>query len=161
MKILIDIVTNHMILVPLIAWAVCQFIKIIINWIKEKKFDLKKLISDGGMPSAHVATVASLATACGFIYGFDNALFAISAVLTVVILRDAVSVRFQTGVNARAIKKLEEKMNESLPEESKVDIGKIKLTGGHTPLQCAVGVGVGVIVAVLYILIASVPSLVY
>ena len=161
MDIFKDIVTNHMILVPIIAWAVCQFVKIIINWIKEKKFDIKKLISDGGMPSAHVATVASLATVCGFVYGFGAAPFAISAVLTVVILRDAVSVRFQTGVNARAIKKLEEKMNETLPEESKVDIGKIKLTGGHTPLQCVVGVAVGVLVAVLYILIVSVQSLVY
>ena len=161
MAIFKDIVTNHMILVPIIAWAICQFVKIAINYAKEKKFDIKKLVSDGGMPSAHVATVASLSTMCGFIYGYSAAPFAISAVLTVVILRDAVSVRFQAGVNARAIKKLQDKINETLPEESKVDIGKIKLTGGHTPLQCAVGVAVGVLVAVLYILIASVPSLVY
>jgi acid phosphatase family membrane protein YuiD len=104
--IMLDILTNHMILVPLIAWAVSQVVKTIINVIKAKSFSLKYIISDGGMPSAHVATVVSLAVMCGWVEGYDSALFALASVIAVVIIRDSVGVRFDTGVNARAIKKL-------------------------------------------------------
>ena len=161
MAILKDIVTNHMIIVPLISWAFSQIVKMVINVIREKKIVWKRIFTDGGMPSAHVATVVSLAVMCGWIYGYDNAIFAIAAVTAVVILRDSVGVRFQTGVNSRAIKELETKLNERLPEGEKIDLGKMKLVGGHTSMECLAGIIVGILVAVLYIIIGSVPSLIY
>ena len=161
MTIFKDIITNHMILVPLISWAVSQIVKTVVSIISEKKFVWKKILSDGGMPSAHVATVMSLAVMCGWTHGYDSAIFAIAVVSAVVILRDSVGARFQTGANARAIKRLEEQLNEQLPEGSRVDAGKLKLVGGHTTIQCIAGIAVGIVVAVLYIVIVPVSSIVY
>lgn len=154
-EIFLDILTNHMILVPLIAWAVSQVVKTIINVIKAKSFSFKYIVSDGGMPSAHVATVVSLATMCGWVEGYDSALFALASVVAVVIIRDSVGVRFDTGVNARAIKKLVDSINKDLPDASKVDVGKLKLVAGHTTKQVIAGFITGVAVAVLYILISG------
>jgi len=161
MEILKDILTNHLIIVPLVCWGISQIVKTIISVIVEKKFTPRQIFKDGGMPSAHVATVISVAVMCGWTMGFGSPLFALAGVFSVVVIRDSVGVRFDTGVNARAIKKLVSKINEDLPEESKVDIGKLKLEAGHTSLQVAAGVVVGIVVAILYILIVSVPSVAY
>ncbi len=155
MKVLIDIFTNHMILVPLIAWATCQVLKTITYVITEKKFVWKRVIGDGGMPSAHSATTMSLAVMCGWLYGFSSAAFAIAIVLTVVIARDSVGVRRDAGFNAAAIKALCDKANAELPENEQISTKKLKTLAGHTPLQVLMGTLAGIAVAVIYSLIAG------
>lgn len=158
MQILKDIFSNHMILAPLIAWAVSQIMKTVTYLIVEKKFVFKRIISDGGMPSAHSATVISLAVMCGWIMGFDSAAFAISIVLAVVIMRDAVGVRRESGVNASLIKLLADKSNKSIAEgDEPIATDKLKTLVGHTPLQVACGCVIGLLVCIIYILIANIP----
>ena len=153
MQIVKDIFTNPMLLTPLIAWGVCQVIKFITSFVKTGKLDFKKLVSDGGMPSAHSATVMALTVTCGWTAGFDSAVFAAALVFTIVIMRDAVGVRQDTGKNARAIKKLLDEINETRSEDDKITTEKLKLVAGHTPLQVTVGAIVGVIVPILYIIL--------
>ena len=158
MQVIKDIFSNHMILVPIIAWAVSQVIKIIICLITEKKLDMKLIVSDGGMPSAHSATVTSLAFICGWTQGFDSAAFAIAIIVAVVVMRDAVGVRYDTGVNARAIKQLADRTNNDLCDgQPTVDTNALKTVAGHTPLQVACGCVVAAAVCILYIVIGKIP----
>ena len=59
---LIDLLTNHFLLVSLSSWFVAQVLKTILYALETKKLDITRLFGDGGMPSGHSATVASLAT---------------------------------------------------------------------------------------------------
>jgi acid phosphatase family membrane protein YuiD len=158
MQILKDLFTNHMIIIPLIAWASSQVMKIFTYLIVEKKLVWKRVISDGGMPSAHSATVMSLAVTCGWTQGFDSPAFAIAVILAVVIMRDAVGVRRESGVNAEAIKRLADKSNENLGAgEDKIKTDKLKTLVGHTPMQVAFGCVIGIIISLIYILIGNIP----
>ena len=159
MQIIKDILSNHMILAPIIAWAVSQILKTVTYLIVEKKFVFKRIISDGGMPSAHSATVISLAVMCGWTQGFDSAAFAIAMILAVVIMRDAVGVRRESGINASAIKQLADRLNKELSEgEAPIETNKLKVLVGHTPLQVACGCIIGIAVCILYILIGNIPA---
>jgi len=149
-----DIFTNHIILVPVIAWAISQIAKVFTHAIVNREFVIKKILADGGMPSAHAATVTSAATMCGLTVGFDSVVFGIATIFVAVILRDAVGVRRETAKNARKLKEAADRINEKLTEEEKIDTSKIKLTGGHTTPEVVAGVILGVIVAILYNLIA-------
>ncbi len=153
MQYLKDIVTNHIIIVPIIAWAISQITKVFTYAIVNRKFDITRILADGGMPSAHAATITAAATMCGLVAGFDSVVFGLSAVVVVVVLRDAVGVRRETAKNARKLREVAERVNEKLPDGEKIETGKIKLTGGHTTPEVVAGVIVGIIVAILYNLI--------
>ena len=159
MHILKAILSNHIILAPIVAWAVSQILKTITYVVVEKEFVFKRIISDGGMPSAHSATVISLAVMCGWTQGFESAAFAIGIILAIVIMRDAVGVRRESGINASAIKQLADKSNKELGEgEAPIETNKLKVLVGHTPLQVACGCIIGIIVCILYILIGNIPA---
>lgn len=48
---------NEILTVSLLGWFVAQVLKTIINFILLGKFQLERMWGDGGMPSAHSATV--------------------------------------------------------------------------------------------------------
>ena len=147
-----------MLIAPIIAWLVAQVLKIFTYLIVEKQFVLKRMISDGGMPSAHSATVIALAAMSGWSHGFGSAVFAISMILAVVIMRDAVGVRRESGVNASIIKLLAKRSNSQLREgEEHIKTDMLKELVGHTPLQVACGCIIGLLVSIIYIWIAGVP----
>ena len=50
---------NQILTVSLLGWFVAQVLKTIINFILLGKFQLERMWGDGGMPSAHSATVSS------------------------------------------------------------------------------------------------------
>jgi acid phosphatase family membrane protein YuiD len=155
---LVDIFTNHMLIAPIIAWAVAQVLKIFTYLIVEKEFVLKRLVSDGGMPSAHSATVIALAVMSGWTQGFGSAAFAIAMILAVVIMRDAVGVRRESGVNASIIKLLAKRSNSNLKDgEEHIKTDMLKELVGHTPLQVACGCIIGLLVGILYIWIGGIP----
>ena len=158
MQILKDILHNHLIIVPIIAWAVSQIIKTVTIIVRDKKLSLRAMVKDGGMPSAHSATVVSLAVMCGWTLGFDSAAFAIAMIVAIVIMRDAVGVRWESGRNAKVIKELAKKANsDGSCEEASASAEKLKSDVGHTPLQVVCGCVVAVAVCILYILIGNIP----
>ena len=50
---------NEILTVSIVGWFVAQVLKTIINFILLGKFQLERMWGDGGMPSAHSATVRS------------------------------------------------------------------------------------------------------
>ena len=80
---------NRIILAGMVSFISAQLLKTIIHLIIHKKLEWKWLINDGGMPSSHSAIVTSVAIACGFQCGWDSPLFAVAAVLAVIVMHDA------------------------------------------------------------------------
>ena len=113
-----------------------------------KKIDLRRLAGDGGMPSSHSATVTSVAVMTGFECGFGSAYFAIAAVVSLVVMHDAMGVRLETGKQAQVINEMFEFLDHLSEESISMDV-KLKEFVGHTPIQVAAGCILGIVVAYL------------
>ena len=144
MNYLLDLLHNPFLIVPVVAWAASQVGKVITHAIVYKEWDIKRLFGDGGMPSAHTATVSSLAAFAGVVYGLASFQFAVCAILTIVICRDAVGVRWETGKQAKILNEL----REIIEHKETADI-KLKELVGHTPIQVLAGAILGIIVAIV------------
>ena len=131
---------------PLSAWFAAQLLKVVSASIKNKKFDFERIFEDGGMPSAHSATVTALAVTCLLCFGFTSIYFAISAVFALVVMHDASGIRFESGKQAKAINQLHDHLQSLLqmpPDE------RLEELLGHTPLQVVMGALTGAIAALL------------
>lgn len=153
-----DFFTNPVIIVPVIAWFSAQFLKFIITLLVEKKISIERMFGDGGMPSGHSATVTSLMVMTGWSAGLGSIMFAISAILAIIVMHDASGVRRETGKQAMTIKQLAEIVNGMfVGKDQEVRTEKLKEFVGHTPMQVAFGSVLGALVAILSIIILKTP----
>ena len=145
MEWLLQLLSNRILIGSLSAWAVAQVLKTILYAAINKKFDIKRLFGDGGMPSGHSATVTSMAVSCGMVYGFDSGVFAIAAIVAIVVMHDASGVRLETGKQSKIINELVKHLKDRVvPNEE-----ELKEFVGHTPLQVLCGAVLGLIVALV------------
>ena len=136
------LLSNGFLLVALSSWFWAQLIKTIIHAIVTKKVDFTRLVGDGGMPSGHSATVSSLAVSAAMVYGLGSFEFAIALVFAIVVCKDAMGVRLETGKQAAIINDIVEAFN-VLASEEKLPDAKLKEFVGHTPLQVIAGILLG------------------
>ena len=132
-----DLISNPFLLTGVVSWLIAQVLKTILHFILYKKLDFERLFGDGGMPSGHSATVASLATICGLACGFGSVEFAITAILAIIVCHDAMGVRRETGRQAVILNKL----LKSLESGHTADLKELV---GHTPLQVTAGILIGI-----------------
>ena len=111
-----NIYYQNLILVPSVAFVVTVFLKWISIKIKTGKLDIAWALWSWWMPSVHSSVVVALATAVAIKHGIWSDFFAISMAFTVIIIYDAINVRFEAGQHAIAINKSiwEKKFKESL-----------------------------------------------
>ena len=137
---------NRIFISTLAAWAIAQFLKVLLGVFREKRFNFKWLVRSGGMPSSHAAMSMCLTTSMGLYYGFDSGLFAMALGFAVITMFDAQGVRRHSGRQAAALNKIlddlyahkglrEEPLNEFL---------------GHMPVEVYAGGALGIVVAVLF-----------
>jgi acid phosphatase family membrane protein YuiD len=143
---LLELLNNGIFWTSLTAWFVAQTIKVALGVIREKRFNFKWFVGTGGMPSSHAASVSSLATSCGIIYGFDSALFTISLTLAVIVMFDAQGVRHSAGRQAALLNK----MLDDIYWKKKLDEEKMKELLGHTPVQVFAGMAIGIMISLLF-----------
>ena len=140
---LTDLFRNPFLIASLSSWAVAQILKTIIHYFMYKKLELERLFGDGGMPSGHSATVTALAMMSALVYGTDSFQFAIALILAIIVTHDATGVRLETGKQAVVINELTRMYSiltsRELPET------KLKEFVGHTPVQVAAGVLLGIL----------------
>lgn len=151
MGVFFELLHNKILITSITGWAVAQIGKVLINLLLTGKVRLSLLVADGGMPSAHSATVASLCCAIGLSQGFDSAIFALSAIFAVVVLRDAVGVRRYVGVHAVTLNKVCDAINDTIGFE--LFTKDLNESQGHTPLQVAAGCLTGILIALVIDLI--------
>ena len=133
---------NEILTVSIVGWFVAQVLKTIINFILLGKFQLERMWGDGGMPSAHSATVCAMVIAAARSEGVSSAIFAVASVVAIITMHDAMGVRLETGRQAVIINDIVEAFN-SLASE-KLPEAKLKEFVGHTPLQVIAGILLGV-----------------
>ena len=138
---------NQILICGCLGWGIAQILKTIIYAGINKKIDWKRLFGDGGMPSGHSATVTAMAVRSFLIYGAGSFEFAVTFMLAIIVMHDAMGVRQETGKQAKIIKDLASFM-ESLGRDI-TDEEKLKEFVGHTPLQVTAGAIIGALVALL------------
>src|SRR4028119_512814 len=84
-----QILDNQVLLVAIIACLVAQLCKLFVELTKNRKFNLRSLVTTGGMPSAHSAFVAALAAGVGQTLGWASPDFAIALIFAVIVMYDA------------------------------------------------------------------------
>lgn len=114
-----------------------------------KKFVAERLVGSGGMPSSHSATVCALATAASMEYGSGSFEFAVSLILAIIVMYDAMGVRRETGIQARLLNDIVEIFTDMGRSEISTD-DKLKEFVGHTPLQVLAGAILGILVALCF-----------
>ncbi len=139
--------TNPIIDCALMAWFLAQTIKVILDAVILRRFDIRRFVSSGGMPSSHSALVVACTTAMGKLYGVGEPLFALSAIFAVVVMYDACNVRRSAGDTARLVNLLLEHVERLTAEDFAENLKEVM---GHTPLQvlmgALLGLGVGLLV---------------
>jgi len=139
------IITNRFLYIPLIVWFCIQTFKVIYELATTKKFNFKRIVGAGGMPSSHSAVVTTLAAMIGKSQGFDTPIFALSVIFALVVMYDAAGVRRAAGKQAHLLNKMIE-----TPGLSSVQVQeKLVEVLGHTPLQVIVGAAIGITVGLL------------
>ena len=142
------LVTNRFLIIGLTSWLWAQVLKTIIYAFMNKKLDLSRLVGDGGMPSGHSATEASLTTAALLCYGPGSFQFAISLILAIVVCKDAMGVRLETGKQAVMLNEMMRVFNVLTSSEQLPEV-KLKEFVGHTPIQVMAGILLGIANAVV------------
>lgn len=172
------ILNNRFIMVSALSWFLAQLIKTILNLVLTKELVLERMVGAGGMPSAHSAFVVSLAVTAGRICGWDSFQFAICFALAAVVMYDATGVRRAAGQHAQVLNQIINTMYENfhvvyeINKKRKFNIFQrhqkddpdsatvlqaqesnqllLKELLGHTLLEVAGGVILGVAVALAY-----------
>ena len=138
-------VTNKYLYVPFLLWLCIQIFKVIYDLVTTKKFNFKRIIGAGGMPSSHSAVVTCLATLVGKAEGTDSIMFAMATIFALVVMYDAAGVRRAAGKQAHLLNKIIE-----TPGLTGVEVQEILVEVlGHTPLQVIVGATLGIVVGIL------------
>ena len=147
MTIVKQIFGNYLLMSALCAWLIAQILKVFTGMFSGQKFSFFKLFfSNGGMPSSHSATVMALTTACAVSYGFGSAPFAISLIVSIIVMNDAFGVRYETGEQAKILNRITRELFSGNPDN--INTGLKELVG-HTPFQVLMGALCGIAVGVL------------
>lgn len=132
-------------IVPMSVWLCIQIFKVIWDLVATHKFNFKRILGAGGMPSSHSAVVTSIATMIGKTQGINSPIFALAVMFAFVVMYDAAGVRRAAGKQAKLLNKLVE-----TPGLSNIQVQeKLVEVLGHTPMQVIVGAAIGVIVGLI------------
>jgi len=141
-----NVLHNQVLVVALLACLVAQVLKVPIELIKNRKFNLRYLVTTGGMPSAHSALAGALAAGVGQTVGWESPEFAIALIFAIIVMYDAAGVRQAAGKQARILNQI---IDEFFTEDHQFNEARLKELLGHTPFQVLVGLGLGVSISLL------------
>ena len=130
-----------------VGWFFAQLSKVIIGLTigrkslptKDWRSTIGYLMRSGGMPSGHTASLTAAALYLGLSGGFDSALFAFAVCMWLIVVYDAINVRYAVGEQGKALNKLLKKANQA----------ELPVVEGHTVPQVLVGALIGAAVAVI------------
>lgn len=145
MNVLTQLITNKFLVAPILTWLAIQTFKVIYELIKTRKFNFKRILGAGGMPSSHAACVMVITVLVGREAGFDSYSFAFCLIFSCVVMYDAAGVRRAAGKQAILLNKII-----STPGLTGVQVQeKLVEVLGHTPFQVFVGAIIGIIIGAI------------
>ncbi len=127
------------------GWFLAQLGKAIGDIFKKKRtLNMEELIDaftrSGGMPSGHTASFLGLTTYLGMKYGFGSGIFALALATAIIVIYDAVNVRYAVGEHGKLLN--------IMAEESKHSDRKMRVVEGHTISQVIFGGIIGIVIGV-------------
>lgn len=134
------------IIVPILIWIGIQTFKVIWDLIVEHKFNFKRILGAGGMPSSHSAVVTALTTMIAREYGISSPIFGMAFIFSAIVMYDAAGVRRAAGKQAELLNKIVETPGLTSVQMSE----KLVEVLGHTPTQVFVGAAIGIIVGLIF-----------
>ncbi len=137
-----QIVSNPVLQAAVLSWFLAQLIKLVIETYRNKKVDLRILMSAGGMPSSHASSITAAMLGVGLFEGFDTPVFGLAFIISMIVLYDAAGVRRQAGRQAEKINKMINELLKGHPLSQE----QLQEVLGHTPFQVFMGflLGIGV-----------------
>lgn len=136
-----DMELSSYLVAPLIAWALAQTLKYLLEARRAGSLsDLSQFYKSGNMPSSHSALMVSLLTVIGIKDGTDSALFATVAVLSLIVIYDAINVRRAVGEQGLVVLELAKKAGVKQPFHQAM---------GHRITEVTAGAVLGLLTGVL------------
>jgi len=132
--------------IALIVGFVVQGYKGFSAFFTTGRWNLRRFVETGGMPSSHSASVAALSTAVGLQEGFTSALFGVTLYFSLIVMYDAAGLRRAAGRQAAVLNRL----IESHFRDPQDDTNRLMELLGHTPFEVLIGAFLGVLSALLW-----------
>jgi len=140
-----SLLSNKVLLVPLVAWCIAQVMKVIIASIKERRFALSCLVTMGGMPSSHTTLVCALATSVAIVHGVGSTIFAIAAFLAIIVMLDAAGVRQTVSIQSTILNRMLDELFKGKPAFEQ----RVRELIGHTKWEVIAGAILGILFALV------------
>lgn len=133
-----------------LGWFVAQVLKLIFFIIKKRGKTtfhdvMYYMVKSGGMPSGHTASFTAVTMTIGYISGFTSTIFALAVCNTLIIVYDAINVRYSVGEHGKVLNKLIDEKNKG--EGSKIK--RLRVVEGHTVAEAAMGFLLGISIATM------------
>ena len=137
------------------GWLVAQVAKMVFAIVTAKgklstEKKLEYLVKSGGMPSGHAASFTAATLVIGIVMGFNTVMFALSLCTSIIIIYDAINVRYAVGEQGKILNALLE-----YHEHKNRDRKSLKVVEGHTLSQVVAGVFLGAFLALVVTKIAN------
>ena len=136
---------NHFWL-AIIVGSLVQGYKGLSVYLRTRRWNLRRFVETGGMPSSHAASVAALSTMVGLSQGFRSAIFDVTLFFSLIVMYDAAGLRRAAGRQAVVLNRLIEE-HFAHPEAGAQRLMELL---GHTPLEVLVGALLGMASAFLW-----------
>lgn len=134
----------------LLAVGAAQALKLPLNYWKTGKWDPNRVVGSGGMPSSHSSGVAALAAYTAAKHGVRTPEFAISAMLGIIVMYDAMNIRRHAGEIAIQVNDLDENVEKlaghhpGFYHQRKRE--RLKESLGHHPREVFAGAVLGALI---------------
>jgi acid phosphatase family membrane protein YuiD len=126
------------------AWFLAQGTKMLCFYARTRRVNFGYLVSTGGMPSAHCCMAAALATSVALRVGTADPLFAVTLAFALTVMFDAQSFRRAAGMQARILNQILDDF-----KERKFSVNRLEELLGHTRIEVAIGMLMGILTAML------------
>ncbi len=126
--------------IALLCGFTIQAYKGFASFFRTRRWNLKRFVETGGMPSSHSGSVAALSTAVGLQEGFATAIFAVTCYFSLVVMYDAAGLRRAAGQHAAVLNDLIDRHFRHPERETQ----KLMELLGHTPFEVLIGALLGI-----------------
>ena len=132
-----QLINNKIFISVFFAWFISNIVKVLIIFFTEKKTKFSDFYRSGGMPSTHTAGVTGLTVGVLLFEGVGT-LFIVTLAFTIIVIHDAMGVRFQAEKHAKFL-------NEMIKKQ-KLDTPLFSEHIGHKVKEVVGGIIVGIVV---------------
>lgn len=139
-------------LIPVFVGIITQAVKFVVFSIKHG-WNPKYALTHGHMPSAHTAFIVSLVASVGYFEGMNTGAFAVSLILAIIVIDDALRLRMYMGSHSKYLNILTERFTHTTNNPN--EFPRLKERIGHKPAEVAVGAVFGLMLTFVLIILCS------